>query len=100
MLADDIEKWLELENGPRSRGTPEVELMLTNANDLFNRVCEQRRWRNVHTELPPYGDHVLAFNGSCVQEDCCFGEADEWDSETNVTHWMPLPEGPKLERKA
>ena len=63
----------------------------------------QPKWISVEDELPPVGERVLALNGHSVFEsfiDC----QDVWhrsptcyELKGNVTHWMPLPSGPKEE---
>lgn len=60
-------------------------------------------WISVYTQMPKYGQHVLAVNGDGVMEVLYYD--DEWPNAFcgcggllkvyNITHWMPLPEGPK-----
>lgn len=80
------------------------------------RRCEQFQympppaWIPVTERLPLYGQDVLAVRTYGDGEKCqevlmahiaVWNEetGEKWWNATNITHWMPLPEPPKGERK-
>ena len=62
------------------------------------------QWIPVSERLPKYNTFVIVFAegivGEAVLDDADYwywAGTDEYASEINVTHWMPLPEAPKCE---
>ena len=62
------------------------------------------KWIPVSERLPKYNTFVIVFAegivGEAVLDDADYwywAGTDEYASEINVTHWMPLPEAPKCE---
>ena len=55
-------------------------------------------WISVEERLPEMYEDVLYFNGHSVGVDfiCSDGMWCEEDVHNDVTHWMPLPEAPKV----
>ena len=63
---------------------------------------QEQRWIPVSERLPKYNTFVIVFAegivGEAVLDDADYwywAGTDEYASEINVTHWMPLPEPPK-----
>lgn len=67
-------------------------------------------WHRVEDELPKYGQDVLAARIYGADSDgwayeiiiahtCSAGDSTYWNA-TNITHWMPFPEPPKIEGDA
>jgi hypothetical protein len=62
---------------------------------------KQSGWISVDERLPEEYDTILCFNGSYVQASVFldeFIEDDKYEGDPirGVTHWMPLPEAPKM----
>lgn len=61
-------------------------------------------WVNVNNELPPIGRHVLTYEGGeipmPIKVNYIHNYNYEWGygNSENITHWLPLPEGPNDER--
>ena len=68
------------------------------------------KWISVKDELPKEDTNVILFDGSivfcgnfsynidksvCWGNQVCDGLCYGWYKKDEVTHWMPLPEGPK-----
>lgn len=86
-------------------------------NDRLKKEVQQMRWIPVEERLPEENVTVLAFNAdphaekyvlaryrTVVHLGCCWCQFDqEYDSWCascwKVTHWMPLPQPPKEEKK-
>ena len=83
--------------------------------DWFNpiQVCMEEyatqfkpQWISVEERLPDNIDNVLAYNNNMYNQDCCvevafFDEDKQWKGAPiyftdGITHWMPLPEKPKM----
>lgn len=67
-------------------------------------------WVSVKDRMPRYNQHVLTFSPNMAMPIIVgeyygyWGEDDDewyegWSYNREVTHWMPLPEPPKGERK-
>jgi len=97
----DLGYWMNISFD--SNGNQFKELNRKDINELIQIVrdeCEPK-WISVDEMLPANGDYVLcrmeggatfsAFNVHC----CEYTEKYGFD-RSRVTHWMPLPEAPKL----
>ena len=59
-------------------------------------------WISVEDGLPDLHEDILAYyefktiNGHTSTSMCedCIVQEGRWDTDNNVTHWMPLPEPP------
>ena len=81
---------------------------LTIAEALYNAGYRKQEWISVEERLPDrnYNDFVLAWNGMHVEFLHYNHRYKQWEDYYSlkehpwkVTHWMPLPEPPKGERK-
>ena len=77
------------------------------AMESYAQQCLDARWISVKERLPEYGERVICFTihggipvcyrGYSYDSDGRFILAyNGTDKVDNVTHWMPLPEPPKL----
>ena len=60
---------------------------------------EKQRWIPVEEKTPEYDMPQLALNadGDALIANYAYGEwFDTWGQDVEVTHWMPLPEGPEV----
>ena len=72
--------------------------------EFFERHCEKygyrkQEWISVDEELPEAYEDVLYFNGQSVGVDFICSDGTWCDEEVHnkpITHWMPLPEAPKM----
>ena len=58
------------------------------------------KWISVENRLPRKHELVLVFinteNYSFISTDCLCSSGKWYDQDTNVTHWMPLPQPPQV----
>lgn len=72
------------------------------AEKIYNAGYSKQEWISVDERLPETRETILYFNGEWV--DACYFDGDnfmtldtyESSIVDNVTHWMPLPEPPKM----
>ena len=75
------------------------------ALDWVFETLELYRWRKVEDELPEDGETVLTYKNGIVEVQEFDNRRQGWIrngwfwSMVTVSHWMPLPEPPKGERK-
>lgn len=90
----------------------ELEILaLKEELDFFQQEKPSEQWIKVSDRLPEFNISVLVWiksknrieheeqrqityytnDGWCHQ----YGELMNWDDESNITHWMPLPQKPK-----
>ena len=61
-------------------------------------------WISITDKLPPYDDHVLATDGETVEKAFLFLDVfdrsvwtyQDWTAWKGVTHWMELPQMPRI----
>lgn len=69
------------------------------ANKIYDAGYRKQEWISVMDELPEAYIDVLYFDGQLIGVDfiCSDGTwCDEEVRNNKVTHWMPLPEAPKM----
>ena len=67
------------------------------ANALYNAGYRKQEWISVEERLPPKNEMVLIFCGGARELDWICSTGLWYDHDyTLVTHWMPLPEPPKM----
>lgn len=64
--------------------------------DIIKGYRKQSEWISVKKELPEDFENVLLYVNHGGYEGVCIGYYYEGWSEAGVTHWMPLPEAPKM----
>ena len=93
-----------LKTSPTRNGYTDIEDV---ADHLITNGVTVQEWISVTERLPENGEWVL-----CFMKDTCVGtfrvlqwnyidwqwnDENEWFDEKDVTHWMPLPEPPKMD---
>ena len=66
---------------------------------LYNAGYRKQEWISVVERLPETYEDVLYFNGQSVGVDFICSDGTWCDEEIHgkpITHWMPLPEAPKM----
>lgn len=54
-------------------------------------------WISVKDKLPDTTGNYLVYNGAVIY--CSFLNSNkQWNSWSDITHWMPLPEPPTITR--
>ena len=69
------------------------------AESLYNAGYRKQEWISVIDELPEMYTDVLYFDGQSIGVDFICSDVAWCDEEVRsnkVTHWMPLPEAPKM----
>ena len=67
------------------------------AEHLYNAGYRKQEWISVDDRLPPKNEMVLIFCGGARELDWICSTGLWYDHDyTLVTHWMPLPEPPKM----
>ena len=56
---------------------------------------EYNQWSSIYEKMPPYGRSVLTWDGARLMVTTWWPSDNGFDSH-GVTHWMPLPEPPKV----
>ena len=82
------------------------DAVLENANTLYNAgYRKQSEWISVDERLPRENEVVLVYNGEILQRiytsynnEVRWWSDECWSStkQLGITHWMPLPEAPKM----
>jgi len=63
---------------------------------------EERRWIPVREQMPTPGTQWVLLKNGKMDFDFTYidgGRYDWWRNGSNVTHWMPLPEPPEVEKR-
>jgi hypothetical protein len=64
---------------------------------LYNAGYRKQEWISVEEKLPPAFDRVIICDKyRRVNTDFFCGKNKGWYSGRTITHWMPLPEAPKM----
>ena len=69
------------------------------AQTLYNAGYRKQEWISVYDRLPEMYEDVLYFNGHSIGVDFICSDGTWCDEEVHgkpITHWMPLPEAPKM----
>ncbi len=69
------------------------------ADELYNAGYRKQEWISVDDRLPEKEGQYLVYTGLCGIKVCIFRTSiitDRLSFEYNCTHWMPLPEPPKM----
>lgn len=67
------------------------------AKKFYNAGYRKQEWISVDERLPPKNTMVLIFCGGAREMDWICSTGLWYDHDyTLVTHWMPLPEAPKM----
>lgn len=67
------------------------------ATRLYNAGYRKQEWISVEDRMPPKNEMVLIFCGGARELDWICSTGLWYDHDhTLVTHWMPLPEPPKM----
>lgn len=85
------------ENSPLSKISSEDV-----AESLYNAGYRRQEWISVEERLPELYDSVLTYSYNDYCRECWLDEDYDWHTKETaydfeeMTHWMPLPEAPKM----
>ena len=76
-----------------------IELSGAIAIELYDKGYRKQEWISVEDRLPKKHETVLVCsrgeNYSVISIDCLCSSGKWYDQDTDVTHWMPLPQPPQ-----